>query len=449
MSGQASTGLPDSPSGRAIPVSELARQVRQSIEQAHPLQWISGEISGFTRATSGHWYFSLKDSAAQVRCAMFRGRNQWVDWQPRNGDAVEARGLPTLYEARGEFQIVVEQLRPAGQGALFEAFVRLKARLEQEGLFDAARKRPLPAQPRRIGVVTSLAAAALRDVLSTLARRAPQIGVVVYPAAVQGADAPAALLAALQDANRRADVDVLILCRGGGSLEDLWAFNDEALARAIAASALPVVSGVGHETDFTIADFAADLRAPTPTAAAELCAPDLQGQRTSLRRLGQRLGRAARVRQDDQQLRLRHRATRLAAIARRSIDTRSWALDRLAARLQHPGQALRQQGLHLVTWQQRLERAWRDQLARASRQSTDLHQALDRAWAGTVQRRQQQLANLGHALTLLDPGAVLGRGYSLTYQADGRLLRSVGSVSPGDDVRIVLPDGALQTRVLP
>ncbi len=437
------------PANRAISVSELARQVRRSIEQAHPLQWVAGEISGFTRATSGHWYFSLKDSSAQVRCAMFRGRNQWLDWQPRNGDAVEARALPTLYEARGEFQLVVENLRPAGQGALYEAFARLRQQLELEGLFDPARKRPLPSAPRAIGVITSPAAAALRDVLSTLRRRAPQIPVILYPSPVQGSEAPAALLAALRAANRRDEVDVLILCRGGGSIEDLWAFNDEALARALASSALPVVSGVGHETDFTIADFAADMRAPTPTAAAELCAPPRQDQLQALQGLQRRLWQTADTRLERLHLQLQQRRQRLRSAARRQQDTRSWALDRLGARLVHPGQALHLRRTALEAQGLRLHKAVQTHVREAGQQVAQQQQRLQRAWQQVVRAQQVALAGHAQALKLLDPGEVLARGYSLTYLADGRLVRSVRQVVTGDALTVVLGDGRVHVQASP
>ena len=235
-----------------VSVSELNLRVRQHIERGFPLMWVGGEISNFVRATSEHWYFSLKDAKAQVRCAMFRNRNQLAEWIPGNGDAVEVQVLVTLYEARGEYQLIVESIRRAGLGALFEKFLKLKSRLEAEGLFDVAKKRALPEYPRQIGVITSPAAAALRDVLTTLKQRAPNIPVVLYPAGVQGNGAAAEIVNALRVANQRAECDVLILCRGGGSIEDLWAYNDETLARAVAACAIPVVSGVGHETDFTI-----------------------------------------------------------------------------------------------------------------------------------------------------------------------------------------------------
>src|SRR5687768_12812265 len=256
-----------------LTVSQLLRSVRDTLERRFPLRWVQGEPSNLSRSPSGHWYFTLKEGAAQVDCVMFRSRAAALDWEPREGSAVEARALVTLYEPRGRFQLTVEALRRAGVGPLYERFVRLKHKLEGEGLFDARLKRALPPYPRCIGVVTSLGAAALRDVLITLARRNASIPVVVYPAPVQGDGAADRIAAVLATANRRAECDVLLLVRGGGSLEDLWQFNEEAVARAIRACPIPVVTGVGHETDVTIADFAADRRAPTPTAAAELVSP--------------------------------------------------------------------------------------------------------------------------------------------------------------------------------
>ncbi|HWJ93360.1 MAG TPA: exodeoxyribonuclease VII large subunit, partial [Telluria sp.] len=253
-----------------LSVTALNQQVARLLERTFPLVWIGGEVSNFTRASSGHWYFTLKDDAAQVRAVMFRGRAQFAGFTPREGDKVEVRALVTLYGARGDYQINVEAIRRAGVGALYEAFLRLKEKLSAQGLFDQERKRALPLFTRSIGIVTSPQAAALRDVLTALRRRAPHVNIVLYPAPVQGQYAADKISDAIMTASRRAEVDVLLVCRGGGSIEDLWAFNEEVLARAIAASAVPVVSGVGHETDFTIADFVADLRAPTPSAAAEL-----------------------------------------------------------------------------------------------------------------------------------------------------------------------------------
>ena len=276
----------------ALTVSALNRAVAGLLERSFPLVRVQGEICNLTRAASGHWYFGLKDDNAQVRCVMFRGRNSLLDWRPRDGDDVEATAIVSLYEARGEFQLTVEFLRRAGLGRLYEEFLKLKQRLAAEGLFDRPR-RPLPRMPRSVGVVTSLQAAALSDVLSVLQRRAPYLRVVIYPVPVQGAAAGGEIAAMLERAAARAEVDVLLLVRGGGSIEDLWAFNEEVVARAIRAASLPVIVGVGHDSDVTIADFVADVRAPTPTAAAELVAPDAGALRAELaaqlRRLVQQL----------------------------------------------------------------------------------------------------------------------------------------------------------------
>src|SRR5688572_3291271 len=310
---------PVAPAGGVVTVSQLLRSVRDALERRFPLTWVRGELSNLSRAPSGHCYFTLKDDGAQVDCVMFRSRLAAVDWEPRNGAQVEVRALASLYEPRGRFQLTVEAMRQAGLGPLYERFVRLRNRLEQEGLFDPAAKRPLPEHPRCIGVVTSLAAAALRDVLTTLARRNPAIAVIVYPAPVQGEGAAARIAAMLARAGARGECDVLLLVRGGGSLEDLWQFNEESVARAIRACPLPVVVGVGHETDFTIADFAADQRAPTPTAAAELASPS----RAEL------LGRVADC------------ARCVSREMRRRLEYAAQAVDGWTRRLVHPAERLR------------------------------------------------------------------------------------------------------------
>jgi exodeoxyribonuclease VII large subunit len=309
-----------------VSVSELNRRVRALLENQFETLWVSGELSGVKRAASGHWYFCLKDPSAEIQCAMFRTRAQFLDFRPEDGLQVEVRARVTLYEPRGNYQLVVEEIRKAGRGALFEAFEKLKARLQAEGLFEPARKRGLPAFPRAIGIVTSPAAAALRDVLATLARRSPMVPVILYPAQVQGDGAAAQIARAIQVANARAECDVLIVCRGGGSLEDLWAFNEEIVARAIFASALPVVSGVGHETDFSIADFVADLRAPTPTAAAAAASPDRAALREEVAAYRRRLARDMRRIVENQAQRLDHIARRLLTPAERVARDR----DRLA-----------------------------------------------------------------------------------------------------------------------
>ncbi len=342
------------PQSDVWPVGQLCQAIAQVLDARLNPVTVQGEITGFSRAASGHCYFSLKDETGQLRCAMFRRAASGLDFAPRDGEQVLARGRLGVYEARGDLQLVVETMRRAGQGALFEQFLQLKARLQAEGLFDAARKRAPPAQPRGIGVVTSLHAAALHDVLTALRRRAPHVPVIVSPAAVQGAGAPAELIhamnalarlhrrAAAPEKQRQPRVDVILLVRGGGSIEDLWAFNDEALARAIAASPIPVISGVGHESDFTIADFVADLRAPTPTAAAELACPDRATLLAALQTQAARLARAAR-----------HR-----------IDTQGQRLDHLALRLGRPASALAAERLRLERHQQRMLHALRLRLER-------------------------------------------------------------------------------------
>lgn len=427
-----------------LTVSELNRTVASILERNLPLVRVEGELSNVVRAASGHWYFSLKDPGAQVRCVMFRGRARNVDFSPREGDRVELLALATLYEARGEFQLNVETMRRAGAGDLYRRFLELKERLQREGLFDAARKRPLPVHPATIGVVTSPQAAALRDVLSTLRRRSPAIPVIVYPTPVQGADAPAQIAAALTRAGDRRDCEVLLLVRGGGSIEDLWSFNDERVARAIAACPLPVVAGVGHETDFTIADFVADLRAPTPTAAAELVAPDRRELARSAARLAQRLHLALRRRLDraaqrlDTGIRLlrppsaqwRDRARRVAALAQRLAGAeraqrlrRSGELDRLAARLRRPRTDLAAQRL------EGLER----RLALSTRQS--------------IAKRVSRLDAAAAALALVSPQAVLDRGYAIVARSDGQVLRNAGQAEPGDSISVRLASGRLDATV--
>ncbi len=418
-----------------LSVGELNRMARRALESQLPLLWVEGEVSNFTRATSGHWYFSLKDAQAQVRCVMFRGRNQFADFTPANGDHVEVRALPSLYEARGDFQLGAEAIRRAGAGRLYEAFLKLKARLESEGIFDADRKRALPRFPRTLGIVTSPRAAALHDVLTALARRMPGIAVVLYPTPVQGRDVGVQIAAAIRTAGTRAECDTLLLVRGGGSLEDLWAFNDEAVARAIAASPMPVVSGVGHETDFTLADFAADLRAPTPTAAAELASPlrdELVAQLEGLARLMHR------------------------QFARRQQDA-AQRLDFLARRLLHPGEQVRRQRAQLDQFGRRLQQTLRMHAARARarldalagrlpgpahalrlRQSAlrELGARLRRAHAGNAARSALTLDRLAASLAHLDPERVLARGYSLVQRADGSVVQDAALLARGERIAL-------------
>ncbi len=438
------------PAAQVVSVSELNRMARELLESALPLMWVGGEISNLVRAASGHVYFTLKDASAQVRCAMWRNRAQLLAFRPENGMRVEARALVTLYEARGDYQLSVEALRPAGIGSLFEAFNRLKAKLAAEGLFDEEGRRALPRYPRALGIVTSPQAAALRDVLVTLRRRAPHLPVVLYPAPVQGADAPVRLLEAVRSAGRRAaedGVDVLLLVRGGGGIEDLWAFNDEALARALRACPLPVVCGVGHETDFTIADFAADLRAPTPTGAAELASAGWYAARAELAVLEPRLRRAVErrfgelaQRLDRAALRLVHPRERL----RRERDT----LARLGERLRHAtARRLETADLRTTRAGLRLRAAAPRPQALAARVDM-LGERLARAATRLLEARSQRLEALAAHLQHLAPQAVLARGYAIARDERGRVLRNAASVPEGSAVSVQLADGRLDTRVL-
>lgn len=387
-----------------LSVAELARRVRELLERRYPLLWVAGEISNLKPASSGHLYFVLKDAQAQVDCVMFRGRAAHLDWEPRDGLRVEARALVTLYEPRGRFQLNVETMRQAGLGQLYERFLRLKEKLEREGLFAPEAKRPTPPHPRRIGVVTSLQAAALRDVLTTLARRNPSIPVIVYPVPVQGEGAAEKIAHMLALASKRAECDVLLLVRGGGSIEDLWAFNEEPVARAIRACAVPVVVGVGHETDSTIADFAADRRAPTPTAAAELVSP------SRIELLGRVLQLAARASRE----------------TRRRIEYAVQSIDALARRVVHPAARLH-----------------------ASRQL--LAQLAARLAAAAGRRVDACAARLGVAragLQGLDPGAVLERGYSITRDTAGVVLRDASRVREGDRLMTTLAKDWVESQVL-
>lgn len=428
-------------------VSQLNSKVGRLLEASFSRIWLRGEISNFTQAASGHWYFSIKDERAAVRAVMFRGRAQAVGFVPRAGERFEFRVTVSLYEPRGDYQVQVETMRRAGLGDLHEAFLRLKQKLEAEGLFDPARKRRPERHPRSIGVVTSLAAAALRDVLTAMARRAPHVPVIVYPAPVQGADAPAALVHALQVAAQRKEVDTLLLVRGGGSIEDLWSFNDEGLARAIAASPIPVICGVGHETDFTIADFVADLRAPTPTAAAELsCLPRAEcvraveaainaltlRQMRLIERASMRLDRARAGLVSPRQ-RLLQQAERLAALGRRLEQSTVRILERNMSR-------------HVLL-QARLERC-RPRMDEHRKTVEQFEQRLERALASSVSQRRARLAALTQTLEALGPNSVLERGYSITRNAEGKIVKNGLDLNVGETLQIEFGRGSAQAKVL-
>ena len=430
--------------------SELNRLARDLLEDALPLIWLEGEISNFSRSGPGHLYFKLKDSAAFVNCAMFKPRSAWLRFRPTDGMHVLARGRVSLYEARGEFQIIVEHLEEAGEGALRREFEQLKARLQAEGLFEAARKRALPRFARRIGVVTSPSGAAIRDVLSVIARRFPLVEIEIIPVPVQGRDAPHAIAKAIRAASSARRHDVLLVTRGGGSLEDLWAFNDEAVARAIHASAIPIVSAIGHEIDFTIADFVADLRAPTPSAAAELLVPDaadllrlLARERGRLRQCiarkletsAQKLDRTAgRLQAQRPQMRLARageRASaldqRLRAIARNGIAMRTLEAARLRARL------AAQDPLLL--------------LARRRERAKSLGDRLRAAVARSAERRALRLGELARTLNAVSPLATLDRGYAILFdRVTGRVVRSVKQVVPDSSLRARVADGEIDLR---
>jgi exodeoxyribonuclease VII large subunit len=407
-----------------VSVSELNKRVRLLLENQFEMLWVSGELSNVKLASSGHWYFCLKDPGAQIECAMFRARAQFLDFRPENGLQVEVRARVTLYEPRGNYQLVVEEIRKAGLGALFEAFEKLKARLQAEGLFEAARKRPLPVFPRAIGIVTSPQAAALRDVLATLRRRCPMTPVVIYPAQVQGEAAAAQIVRAIHSANARAECDVLIVCRGGGSLEDLWCFNEEAVARAIVASGIPVVSGVGHETDFSIADFAADLRAPTPTAAAAAAGPD----RESL------LAEVALYRR------------RVARDIGRILETRAQRLDNLARRLLTPAERIARDRERVAQLARRMRRALPD-MTLARRELARAAQRLSAGVARSVAERTRRLGALRASLGHLDPTQVLARGYSIVRDADGHVRSSSAGLSSGAALDVTFSEGGAAVTV--
>jgi exodeoxyribonuclease VII large subunit len=391
---------------------------------------VQGELSGFARAASGHCYFTLKDAggaAASVRCAMFRRAASLLDFSPREGQQVEVRGRVAVYEPRGEMQFVVESMRTLGAGSLYEQFLRLRAKLESEGLFDPAKKRALPAFARRVGIVTSLAGAALHDMLTTLARRAPQVQVLIYPSLVQGSEAPAALLSALNAAAQRNEVDVLIVARGGGSIEDLWAFNDERVVRAVAALPMPVVSGVGHETDVTLCDFAADLRAATPTAAAELVTPGREALLGALQQTARHMQRS---------------------VARR-LEVQAQRLDRLALQLARPGQAVSRAQHQLQALAHRRERAWSQAREGQAVVLARQRDCLERAFTARLHAEQSRLAAFGGRLGSLDPTRVLARGYAFVLDRQQRPVVSAHAVQAGQPLALHWHDGQVEVRVAP
>ncbi len=433
----------------ALTVSALNRAVSGLLQRSFPLVRVRGEIANLTRAASGHWYFALKDDQAQARCVMFRARNQLLGWMPRDGDEVEVSAVVSLYEARGEFQLSVESMRRAGQGRLFEEFLKLKARLAAEGLFAGERKRQLPRIPRRVAVVTSMQAAALGDVLTALGRRAPYVGVVIYPVPVQGAGAGAQIAAMLRNVSQRASIDaidVVLLVRGGGSIEDLWAFNEESVARSIVACAIPVVVGVGHESDVTIADFAADLRAPTPTAAAELVAPmatalltNVEAQRAALARALRRLLERLHQRIDY--------VLRLTGAQRLPWKTQAGQLDELRMRSGNAlVEALMDARRRVSSRMHRLLVA-RPNVSAASLRVATLTTARHTAMAARLAHSRTRVENGLAALAHLGPAQVLARGFSIVRDASGALVSDSTGVEIGQTLEVEFARGSASTRV--
>ena len=388
-----------------LTVGDLNRAIAASLEERFDTVWVSGEISNFKAYDSGHWYFSLKDEEGQIKCVMFRGRNGQVGFMPQSGDLVEVSANLGMYVPRGDIQLTIQTLRRAGMGGLYEAFLKLKAKLAKEGLFDADRKQEIPSHPRSIGIITSPQAAALKDVLSTLARRAPHIPIVIYPTLVQGPDAPAGIIAALKAAEKENVVDVILMVRGGGSIEDLWAFNDEQLAYAMAQSPIPIVSGVGHETDVTIADFVADLRAPTPTGAAELAAPRKDQMLQELEAIKQAM--LQRVRQ--------------------RVEREAQTLDQLALRLSHALPNPERMREQITSWQQRLNQAWSVRVE---------------AWKRNQGHFQSQLE-------MLNPQRTLERGYAVVLNVSEGLqaVREPGELTTGPEYEIRLAKGKANVKL--
>lgn len=438
------------PTANIFTVSRLNTTVRQLLENEMGLVWLSAEISNFTQPSSGHWYFTLKDDGAQVRCAMFRNSNRRVTFRPQHGQQVLVRASITLYEPRGDYQLIIESMHPAGEGLLQQQFEQLKARLAAEGLFDQQFKQPLPDPARQVGVITSATGAALHDVLRVLHRRDPSLPVIIYPTAVQGVDAPAGIVRAIELANQRDECDVLIVGRGGGSLEDLWSFNDERVARAIFASRLPIVSAVGHETDVTIADFVADLRAPTPSAAAELVS---RNQLELLRRLQsqqQRMEMAMdfylaqqqrrftrlqhRLQQQHPQLRLARQQTALFQLQRRlgeAMDQRMRVANRQQDRLLQRLNAQQPQG----------------RILRAQQQLQQWHYRLQQSMEKQLNHNRQRFGTLAAQLEGVSPLATLARGFSVTTDTQGQVVKKTQQLSKGDLLRTRLDDGWVESQV--
>lgn len=429
-----------------LTVSALNQAVSRLLERSFPLTWISGEVSNFTRAASGHWYFTLKDDGAQVRAVMFRGRAQYANFVPREGDKVEVRALVTLYGPRGDYQINVEAIRRAGVGSLFEAFQRLKEKLDAAGLFHADRKRALPMFPRAVGIVTSPQAAALRDVLTALKRRAPHVQVVLYPTPVQGQLAGEKIAAAIDTASLRNECDVLIVCRGGGSIEDLWSFNEEDVAYAVANCRMPVISGVGHETDFTICDFAADLRAATPTAAAELAATPRADWIGSLKADVIDLRRAMRRKLNDSEQTLDSYSRRLLNPSAQ-IDQQRHKLRAMAAEMTHANRAPLTQARHQLDRLSGRLGARKPEVSGARSVLASLQHRAAISVNTQLSQRRDALAALASQLELLNPQRTLERGYAIVTDEQGAVVRAPSQLKPRTTMTVRLAEGSAQIGI--
>lgn len=433
---------------KTFTVSQLNREARFLLEKSLSTCWVEGEISNLSRPTSGHLYFTLKDQQAQIRCALFRNRRNLLRFQPENGAQVRIRGTVSLYEARGDYQLIAEHMEPAGEGALQQAFEQLKKKLQLEGLFDQDHKQPLPSIPKRIGIISSPSGAAIHDILTVLERRFPSCPIILYPTAVQGKEAVRGIVDAIEVAQQRSECDLLILTRGGGSIEDLWSFNEEAVARAIYHCEIPLLSAIGHETDVTIADFVADQRAPTPSAAAESISPDREMQKEQLQQLGQRfhhaLQREIRIKQTRLQgveKQLRHPRDKIHQFTQR-LDEQQLRLQRAIVNRQQREQA------RLSSAQTRLLRhAPERKIQRLRKQLKERHVQLTHSMRHQLQHHNDRLAGLGHTLDALSPLSTLSRGYSITSTAS-TIVRQANQLNPGDQIKTRLHEGSVLSEVI-
>ena len=432
-----------------LSVSQLNRRAKQLLETHLPLIWVSGELSNFAKPSSGHWYFSLKDERAQVRCAMFKQANSRLRWQPNAGDHVLVRARVSLYEGRGDYQLIVEHMEQAGAGALQQAFEDLKYKLQQEGLFDEANKKELPQFPKHIGIITSPTGAAIRDILSVIHRRYPIVNSTIIPVSVQGEGAANEIIKGIKKAIDHTGFDLLILSRGGGSIEDLWAFNNENLARAIHACPIPTISAVGHEVDFTIADFVADVRAPTPSASAEIATPDLNEWLQTIDFLQEQLVSHLRriIQQKNRELvffkkRLRH--------PREQIHNRKQQLDKIEkSLLSHINTLLNSQRKELTSINKRLRLQHPDKNIQIfTEKLCQLNQKNQRALLQILQTKKQELSASAQVLNAVNPLSVLSRGYSMTTSADNRVINSVDDVAVGDVISTHLAKGSISSTVI-